>query len=118
MTTTATEMFLDFLGVCHFHHFLLQNTPLPLPPMSDDEIERVTVAVKVKFSEKLKKMSPKADGIFDKNDHQKPLFDDADSLSNSDGMTILQAQIIYKELNEGKLLKQLNKVFLMWKQWN
>ena len=75
--------------------------------MSDNEIERVTVGVKVKFSEKLNKMFPKADGIFDKNDHEKPLFDDADSLSNSDGMTSLQAQIIYKELNEGKLPKQL-----------
>ena len=35
------------------------------------------------------------------------MFDDGESLSKPDEMTIPQAQVIYKELNEGKLLKQL-----------
>ena len=82
--------------------------------MSDNKIERasatrekVGIAEKVKFSEKLNKVFSKADEIFDKNDNQKPLFDDGESLSKPDEMNIPQAQVIYQELNEGKLLKQL-----------
>ena len=49
----------------------------------------------------------KANEILNKNDNQKSLFDDAESLSKPDKMTTPQAQVTYKELNEGKLPKQL-----------
>ena len=83
--------------------------------MSDnDKIERiptsrkkVAIAEKVKFSENLNKLFSKADEIFNKNDKQKPMFDDEGSLSKPDKMTIPHAQVIYKKLNEGKLPKQL-----------
>ena len=100
-----------------FYNFLLCNTLLPLPPLmpDSDEIERmptsrkkVAVAEKVKVSENLNKLLSKADKIFNKNNEQKPMFDDAVSLSKPDEMTIPQAQVIYKELNEGKLPEQLS----------
>ena len=81
--------------------------------MSDnDKIERTpavgeknAVAEKVKFSEKLSKLFSKANEIFNKNGNQKSLFDHAEPFSKSDEMTIPQAQVIYKELNKGKLPK-------------
>ena len=68
--------------------------------------EKVAIVEKVKFSEKLGKVFSEADEILNKNDHQKLLLDDAESLSKPDEMTISQAQIIYEELNEGKLPEQ------------
>ena len=93
------------------YDFLLYNSPLPSPLISDDdEIERtpaagekVAITEKVKFSEKLSKVFSEAVAIFNKNDHQKLSFDDAESLSKPDEITISQEQVIYKELNEGKL---------------
>ena len=80
----------------------------------DDKIERMPVprekcaiVAKVKFSENLNKLFSKADEIFNKNSKQKPWFDDAESLGKPDEMTIPQAQVIYKELNEGKFPEQL-----------
>ena len=78
------------------YHFLLYNTPLPSPPISDDNEtermpgagEKVAIAEKVKFSEKLSKVFSEANEILNKNDHQKPLLDDAESLSKPDEMTI------------------------------
>ena len=52
-------------------------------------------------------MFSEADEILNKNDHQKLLFDDAESFAKPDEMTISQTQVIYKELNEGKLPEQL-----------
>ena len=80
----------------------------------DDEVERmptsrenVTVPEIVIFSENLNKLFSKADKIFNENNEQKPLFHDAEPLNKPDEMTIPQAQVIYKELNEGKLPEQL-----------
>ena len=67
--------------------------------------EKVAIAEKVKFSEKLKKLFSKANEIFNKNGNQKSLFDHAEPFSKPDQMTIPQAQVIYKELNKGKLPK-------------
>ena len=83
--------------------------------MSDnDEIEqtpasreKVINAEKVKFSKKLNKLFSKANEIFNKTDRHKLLFDDAESLSKPDKMTIPPVQVIYKELNKGKLPEQL-----------
>ena len=69
--------------------------------------EEVAIAEKVKFSENLNKLFSKPEEISNKNDKQKPLFDDAESLNKPDEMTIPQAQVTYKELNKGKLLDQL-----------
>ena len=73
----------------------------------DDEIERMpasreifAIVEKVKFSENLNKLFWNVDEIFNKNDEQKPSFDDAESLGKPDEMTIPQAQVIYKELND------------------
>ena len=73
--------------------------------MSDDDIERmqaarekVAIARNVKFSQNLNRLSSKADKIFKKYD---------ESLSKPDEMTIPHAQVVYKELNEGKLPEQL-----------
>ena len=82
--------------------------------MFDDEIERtpaarekVAIAEKVKLSENVNKLISKASEILNKNDNQKSLFNDTESLSKPDEMTIPQAQVTYKELNKGKLPKQL-----------
>ena len=82
--------------------------------MSDNEIERmpaarekVAIARNVEFSENLNRLSSKADKMFKKYDEQKPSFDDVESLSKPDEMTIPQAQVVYKELKEGKLPEQL-----------
>ena len=96
--------------------FPLYNAPLLLPPtMSDNnEIkqtpasrEEVAIAEKVKFSENLNKLFSKPEEISNKNDKQKPLFDDVESLNKPDEITIPQAQVTYKELNKGKFLEQL-----------
>ena len=100
------------------YDFPLYNIPLPSQPISDDnEIkrtlaarEKVAIAEKVKFSEKLSKVFSEADEILNKNDHQKMLFDDAESLSKPDQMTISQTQVIYK----GKLPEKI-EVFHQWK---
>ena len=52
-------------------------------------------------------MFSEADEILNKNYHQKTSFDDAESLSKLDEMTIFQLQVIYKELKKGKLPEQL-----------
>ena len=89
--------------------------------MSDDEIERtpaarekVAIAEKVKLSENVNKLISKASEILNKNDNQKSLFNDTESLSKPDEMTIPQAQVTCKELNKGKLPKQL-RFFFGWK---
>ena len=96
------------------YDFLLHKTPLPSPPISDNETERtpaarekVAIAEKIRFSENLNKLFSKTGEIFNKNDQQESSPDDAKSLSKLGGMPIPQAQVIYKELNEGKLPKQL-----------
>ena len=79
-----------------------------MPPTTSDDNkieqtltsrEKVAFAEKLKFSENLNKLFSKADEIFNKNDEQKPMCDDAGYPSKTDGMTIPQAQVIYKELN-------------------
>ena len=90
--------------------------------MSDnDEIEqtpasreKVIITEKVKFSKKLNKLFSKANEIFNKTDRHKLLFDDAECLSKPDEMTIPPVQVIYKELNKGKLklLNKSNEAFL------
>ena len=74
--------------------------------MSDDEIERtpaarekVAIAEKVKFCENLNQLFSKADEIFNKNDKQKPSFDDVEALSKPDEKTNPQKEVIYTELN-------------------
>ena len=69
---------------------------------SDDEIERtpnfiekVAIAEKVKLTESLNNLFSKADEIFNKNDEQKLMFDDAGSFSKPDEITIPQAPGIY-----------------------
>ena len=79
------------------YDFPLYRTSLRSPPMSDDETEqmpaareKVAVAEKLKFSEKLNKLFSKFHEIFNKNDDQKSLFDDAESLNKPNEMTILK----------------------------
>ena len=60
---------------------------------------------KVRLSEKLNKLFPKADPVFE-NNNQKP-FDDAGPLITPEMVTISHTQVIFKELIEGKLLNQL-----------
>ena len=60
---------------------------------------------KVRLSEKLNKLFPKADPVFE-NNNQKP-FDDAGPLITPEMVTISHTQVMFKELNEGKLLNQL-----------
>ena len=83
------------------YDFPLYNTPVPSPPTSDGQIERtpaareeVPITEKVKFSENLNKLFSKADEIFNKNDEQKPSFDDVGSLSKPDEMAISWAEVI------------------------
>ena len=66
--------------------------------------ENVAVAEKVRFSENLNKLFPKADAVFENNNQKK--FGAAESLSRPE-MTILQKQVMFKELNEGNLPRQL-----------
>ena len=97
------------------YDFPLCNTPLLSPLISDDDKiewtpvarEKVAIAEKVKFSEKLSNVFSDANEILNKNDYQKSLSDEAESLSKPDEMTIFQAQVIYKDLNKGKLPEQL-----------
>ena len=67
--------------------------------------EKVAVAEKVRFSENLNKLFSKVNAIFENND-QKP-FDDAELLSGSEMTAIPHTQVMFKELNEGKLPNQL-----------
>ena len=66
--------------------------------------ENVAVAEKVRFSENLNKLFPKADAVFENNNQKE--FGAAESLSRPE-MTILQKQVMFKELNEGNLPRQL-----------
>ena len=52
-------------------------------------------------------MFQELDEILNNNDHQKPSFDNAQSPSKPDEITISQAQVIHKEMNEGKFPEQL-----------
>ena len=65
---------------------------------------KVAFAEKVRFSENLNKLFPKANAGFE-NNNQKP-SDDTETLSRAE-MTIPQAQGMFKKLNKGKLPKQL-----------
>ena len=67
--------------------------------------EKVAIAEKLKLSENINKLFSKADETFNKNNCQKALLVDAESISKPDEMTIPQAQAIKKELKKGKLPK-------------
>ena len=86
------------------YDFLLYNISLPSsPPTTSDNYavertpasrEKVAIAEKLKLSENINKLFSKADETFNKNNCQKASFDDAESLSKPDEMTIPQAQAI------------------------
>ena len=84
------------------YDFPLYNTPLPsAPTMSDNKIEqtptsreKTAFAEKVKFAGNLNKLFSKAENI-------------SGFPNKPDEITIPHAQVICKELNEGKLPKQL-----------
>ena len=59
---------------------------------------------KVRFSKNLNKLFLETDAVFE-NNNQKP-FNDMEPLSKAK-MTIQQTQVMFRELNEGKLAKQL-----------
>ena len=63
--------------------------------------EKGAFAEKVRFSENLNKLFPKADAVFENND-QKP-FEEVESLSRPEMTTIPHTQVMFRELNEGKL---------------
>ena len=72
--------------------------------------EKVAVAEKVRFTKNWYKLFPKADAFFE-NDNRKP-FDDAEMIWYEESvsrpkMTIPQTQVMFEELNEGKLPEQL-----------
>ena len=97
------------------YDFSLYNISLSsLPPTTSNNYavermpasrEKVAIAEKLKLSENINKLFSKADETFNKNNCQKALFDDAESISKPDEMTIPQAQAIKKELKKGKLPK-------------
>ena len=82
--------------------FLLGDTIKALPLAAR---EKVAVAEKVRFSENLNKLFQKGDVVFENNNQK--LFDDTEPLSRPEMTTIPHTQIIFKELNEGKLPNQL-----------
>ena len=67
--------------------------------------EKNAVAEKVTLSKNLNKLFPKAEAVFE-NNNQKP-FDDEELLSRPEMKTIPHMQVMFIELNEGKLPNQL-----------
>ena len=100
--TTMTTMVLDLLGL-HLVHFMIFCCII-LPShhhrcLTSKLNERQLLGKKlqfkkVKFTGNVNKLFSKADEIFNKNNEQKLSFDDAESLSKPDEMTIPQAQVI------------------------
>ena len=84
--------------------FLLGDTA-KAPPFAAREKVAVAVAEKIGFSENLSELFPKADVVFENNNQK--LFADAEPLSRPEMTTIPHTQVMFKELNEGKLSNQL-----------
>ena len=63
--------------------------------------KKVAVTERVKFTENLNKLFPKANVVFE-NSNQKP-FNFAELLSRPEMATIPHTQVMFKELNKGKL---------------